>query len=855
MKRLLFILFIAFISACDKNLEPESPQSTQESFINKSELESMLNTSLESAGEIIYRLSENDYILSIDTIYKDKGIVSKYVLRFAEDTVNVDIFLPDNNKVLNNDITFSLKKDSDSSFYWMFNNDWIKDAKGDKINVLDSNRVLKTKIQDDYWYYSYDDGTSWIKTNRATYQSFNYFFKDMSLDSEQLTLSLIDGMRIKIPLKKKHRLYYTKKLEELEGWTEGVFIEDGTWALSKPYRDGYLFTMSNVDSEDNKGIIMYYDTLGYVREIYADSTIIFLHNYAKDSVTVGVIDKENKISTKRIPFNHIIPIQPQTTITQLNSKYSDNSNQVGYVFSMFSNMLSGWNTVQEIAKEIKIVTNLLNFYKGTFDFTINLIGAFTGTDLLENYSEVGNILEALQIGIDIRTLNKYDKFKDLLKGGSIVGVIDIYLGLYLDYKSTFDGVSDALYGECSAEVIDIDIEDLSAKITIEITGFEKWRNYLQCGIAVGKSLLPDFKEDQEVKPITSNGIYVFDVSDLEIGVNYNCRPFIIDKNRTSLWCGWFIEQFDIPLQKIPFVKYGSKQSFKIPMPEASVLECYDITHNSAMVKCSYANTNKYTSCGLLVEHEDGLIDINAVNFDGNQSLQLLDLEPSTQYTCTAYVKVETPEGVETIEGNTVNFSTESTPAPEVEIMEVTSITSSSATVVISYKNFNEETKYNFYVLSRTNGLYFGAVYVKTLLLYGSGTESITVGDLYPGAPYDVELVKGNASIDENGFVTKMDGDFFQSFYGRGISNCCWDEVCTIKEIHYESGRWVDEVVRPDFLFPWRTSYECDCVMSCGRVITAKFYVEVNNFTGFVECSLFNQYWMPDLPLFWQQVVI
>lgn len=636
MKRaMLFMVSVLLFFCCSPELDDnqgnqnEQDPSQDEILLDDETLVSNLNNNVISLQDIIERLFENDYVKNIDTVYGTAGTIEKYVLKFAEDSLNtngIDIYLQPDGASSGQDIAVSVKKDSDSSYYWMVDKNWITDAAGDKIKVSDTTGVaLKTKIQDNYWYYSYDGGKSWVKAGKATNQSLNYVFTDMRIDGDKLVLSLADGTNLKIPLKKEYRLYYTVNKEELQGWSEGVFIEDGTWALSKPMNDeGYLLAIGEANSKE--GIIVYLDTLMRVREMYTAGAIICMHDYTQDSVKVDVIDKADGNVSIKIPFK-----QSKFLQSPISSGTKSTASDISVGYSVASNFIGMGEAIFELGKNANIKGNLISFAKNKFEFTIGLFSALTGKDVYENHKFLGNALQIASLGIDIKQFQQF-KALSLSAGSSVLGVIAIYAGLYAEYKSLYDEHIEALYASCAASIKNIDVKGLSANIEVEISGHEKWQNNLQCGVAVGKFLKPSFDESGEVKSITHNGVYDFNISGLEMEIKYHCRPFVTDKNRTSLWIGFIGDLVG------PLVRYGEESTFEVPLPGASMEECMNITDKSAVAKCSFSNTNASTACGVKLEWDGGSSEISASNRDGEQNVTLSGLKANTTYTCTAYVK-------------------------------------------------------------------------------------------------------------------------------------------------------------------------------------------------------------------------
>ena len=74
-----------------------------------------------------------------------------------------------------------VRKDADGIYYWTLDGEWLLDAEGNKIKAVGTDGVNgnngvngengitpQFKIEEDYWYVSYDNGASWTKVGKAT---------------------------------------------------------------------------------------------------------------------------------------------------------------------------------------------------------------------------------------------------------------------------------------------------------------------------------------------------------------------------------------------------------------------------------------------------------------------------------------------------------------------------------------------------------------------------------------------------------------------------------------------------------------------------------------------------------------
>ena len=79
--------------------------------------------------------------------------------------------------------TIGVKKDTDGNYYWTLDGEWMKDSEGNKIPTTapgvdgqpgapgqdgEDGITPLLKIEDDYWFVSYDNGKTWTKLGKAT---------------------------------------------------------------------------------------------------------------------------------------------------------------------------------------------------------------------------------------------------------------------------------------------------------------------------------------------------------------------------------------------------------------------------------------------------------------------------------------------------------------------------------------------------------------------------------------------------------------------------------------------------------------------------------------------------------------
>lgn len=124
----------------------------------------------------------------------------------------------------------------------------------------------RLKIEDDYWYVSYDDGQTWYLLDRATGDDGDSLFVSVSQDEENVYFILADGTEIVIPkysgsdepASENNKIYYTT--------TDGkkVFPYDGTI-------DAVL--VSNT-YEGGQGVMVFDDDITSIRNAFYDKSTL-----------------------------------------------------------------------------------------------------------------------------------------------------------------------------------------------------------------------------------------------------------------------------------------------------------------------------------------------------------------------------------------------------------------------------------------------------------------------------------------------------------------------------------------------------------------------------------------------------
>lgn len=185
----------------------------------------MLNTNLSALQSIVEALQNNDYVSSVAPL-TENGKVIGYTIYFTKS--NPVVIYHGNDGIDGHTPVIGINKDEDEIYYWTIDGEWLRDAEGNRVPATGNNGVTpQTKIEDGYWYVSYNNGSTWNQLDKAVGEDGedgkdgDAFFSNIDMsDQKYMVLTLINGTTITIPTVKLYEedlLEIIKKLEaELE---------------------------------------------------------------------------------------------------------------------------------------------------------------------------------------------------------------------------------------------------------------------------------------------------------------------------------------------------------------------------------------------------------------------------------------------------------------------------------------------------------------------------------------------------------------------------------------------------------------------------------------------------------------
>ena len=153
-----------------------------------------MNTNLGSMQTIVTALDNGDYITSVEPL-TENGAVVGYTLKFAKGKPIV-IY----NGKSGTAPVIAVRKDADGIYYWTLDGEWLTGDDGKKLPVSGDAVAPKLKIEEDFWYISYDDGATWTQLGKASGEDGKDAAGiEIDMDENYVYFTLPGGQTVTVP--------------------------------------------------------------------------------------------------------------------------------------------------------------------------------------------------------------------------------------------------------------------------------------------------------------------------------------------------------------------------------------------------------------------------------------------------------------------------------------------------------------------------------------------------------------------------------------------------------------------------------------------------------------------------------
>ena len=201
-----------------------------------------MNTNISSLQTIVNALQQNDFITAVVPVTQG-GKVIGYTITFSRSGAITIYHGTDgaDGKDGKDGSTpqVSVKKDTDGIYYWTLNGEWLTDEAGNKIQAEGKDGANgsngndgadgitpQLKIEENYWYISYDNGATWTQLGKAVGEDGadgsdgsdgkdgmdgedgDSIFSGVSQDDEFVYFHLSDGTMITLPKHDKENIQF-----------------------------------------------------------------------------------------------------------------------------------------------------------------------------------------------------------------------------------------------------------------------------------------------------------------------------------------------------------------------------------------------------------------------------------------------------------------------------------------------------------------------------------------------------------------------------------------------------------------------------------------------------------------------
>lgn len=225
---LLFLAVLFLAPSCKDGYDDSELTGRVENLENRvQKLEEQMNSNINSLQTILEALDNNDYITKVVPITNGEKEIG-YTIHFSKGN-SINIYhgqdgVDGESGQGGYTPQIGVKQDIDGIYYWTLDGEWMTDENGNKIKAqgIDGQNgqdgedgtpgqdgkpgedgqdgiTPKFKIENDYWWVSYNNGANWEKLGQATGEDATSIFKEVTQDEDFIHFKMQDDTVISVP--------------------------------------------------------------------------------------------------------------------------------------------------------------------------------------------------------------------------------------------------------------------------------------------------------------------------------------------------------------------------------------------------------------------------------------------------------------------------------------------------------------------------------------------------------------------------------------------------------------------------------------------------------------------------------
>lgn len=194
---LLSALCAILLSSCHKEIW-DKLNDHERRIVQLETLCNQYNTTIASLQQLIAAMQSENRIKDIVPVMENGETVG-YTITFTSGNP-VTIYNGKNGQDGHTPIV-GARQDTDGCWYWTIDDAWMLNGNGEKVRADAAQGITpRLKIEDEYWWVSYDEGTTWTKLGKAVSEGTgNSMFSEIRQDDQFVYFVLTNGQTITIP--------------------------------------------------------------------------------------------------------------------------------------------------------------------------------------------------------------------------------------------------------------------------------------------------------------------------------------------------------------------------------------------------------------------------------------------------------------------------------------------------------------------------------------------------------------------------------------------------------------------------------------------------------------------------------